>query len=99
MKNIEIPDYTVEELEKLTLPECEALNTQYYEAQQLIRRERGVLAEVMNRKQTDSNLAEKLQLNKLSPAEQERAKALLQTVSGSKTSGEEDVKPGGPEQE
>jgi hypothetical protein len=95
VKNIEVPDYTDEELEGMSIPELEALNTKYHEALQLIRRERSVVAEVTNRKQTDANLAEKLQLNKLSEAEQKRAKELLQTVSGSKLESEEGVKPGG----
>lgn len=95
MKNIEIPDYTDEELEKLTIPELEALNTAYHETLQFIRRERNVIVEVTNRKQLDANLTEKLGLNRLSEAERARANQLLQTVGGSNTSGEEDVKPGG----
>lgn len=94
MKNVEIPDYTDEELEKLSIPELEALNTRYYEALQFIRSERSVVVAVMNRKQTDANLAEKLQLSKLSPAERARVAELTQSVSGSKLEGEEQVKPG-----
>jgi len=95
MKNIEIPDYTQEELEAMDLPALEALNNQLFEAQQLIRRERNVVSEVQNRKQTDANLAAKLGLDKLSDAERKRVAELTQTVSGSKVEAEEAVKPGG----